>query len=144
MANAELRIGVIGAGRWANMAHLPGWNRDPRCELVAVCDVSQEAADEAGRKYEIPTVTSNYRVLLDRDDIDVVDVVTGDDNHFEITMAALEAGKHVLVEKPVAHDFRHTSRARDPAAGEGPKNKGGVSVPHNPPRGSTEQPYGAG
>ena len=57
MANAELRIGVIGAGRWANMAHLPGWKRDPRCELVAVCDVSQDAADEAGRKYGIPTGT---------------------------------------------------------------------------------------
>ena len=65
MAGAELRIGVIGAGRWANMAHLPGWNRDPRCELVAVCDVSQDAADEAGRKYKIPNVTSNYRVVLD-------------------------------------------------------------------------------
>ncbi len=44
MAKPELRIGVIGAGRWANMAHLPGWKRDERCELVAVCDVSQEVA----------------------------------------------------------------------------------------------------
>lgn len=132
MANAELRIGVIGAGRWANMAHLPGWKRDPRCELVAVCDVSQDAADEAGRKYEIPTVTSNYRVLLDRDDIDVVDVVTGDDNHFEITMAALEAGKHVLVEKPVAHDFRDTLRARDLAAEKGLKTKVGFTFRYSP------------
>jgi peptide/nickel transport system ATP-binding protein/oligopeptide transport system ATP-binding protein len=47
------------------MAHLPGWKRDPRCELVAVCDVSQEAADEAARKYEIPTVTGTYGVLLE-------------------------------------------------------------------------------
>ena len=38
MAGAELRVGVIGCGRWANMAHLPGWTRDPRCQLVAVCD----------------------------------------------------------------------------------------------------------
>ena len=53
MAQAELRIGVIGAGRWANMAHLPGWKRDPRCELVAVCDVSHDLAEEAARKLPI-------------------------------------------------------------------------------------------
>ena len=46
MAKTELRVGVIGAGRWANMAHLPGWQRDPRCELVAVCDVDARARRE--------------------------------------------------------------------------------------------------
>jgi predicted dehydrogenase len=132
MAEAELRIGVIGAGRWANMAHLPGWKRDPRCELVAVCDSSHDAAEEAGRKYGIPTVTSDYRILLERDDIDVVDVVTGDSGHFEITMAALEAGKHVLVEKPVAHDFRDTLRARDLAAEKGLKTKVGFTFRYSP------------
>ena len=47
--------------------------------------------------------------MIERDDIDVIDVVTGDEEHFTLTMAALEAGKHVLVEKPVAHDYRDTS-----------------------------------
>ena len=63
---------------------------------------------------------TDYRAVLERDDIDVIDVVTGDHGHFELTMAALEAGKHVLVEKPVAHDFRDTharARARRGARG---------------------------
>jgi predicted dehydrogenase len=132
MAQAELRIGVIGAGRWANMAHLPGWKRDPRCELVAVCDVSHDLAEEAARKYGIPNLSSDYRILLEREDIDVVDVVTGDSGHFEITMAALEAGKHVLVEKPVAHDFRDTLRARDLAAAKGLKTKVGFTFRYSP------------
>lgn len=132
MANAELRVGVIGAGRWANMAHLPGWKRDDRCRLVAVCDVSADVADEAGRKYGIETVTDDFRRVLERDDIDVIDVVTGDDDHFEITMAALEAGKHVLVEKPVAHDFRDTLRARDLAASKGLKTKVGFTFRYSP------------
>ena len=55
MAEAELRIGVIGAGRWANMAHLPAWKRDPRCKLVAVCDVDGGLAEKAARDYEIPS-----------------------------------------------------------------------------------------
>ena len=132
MATAELRIGVIGAGRWANMAHLPGWKRDARCELVAVCDVSQQAADEAARTFEIPNVTGDYRRLLERDDIDVVDVVTGDSDHFEITMAALEAGKHVLCEKPVAYDFRETCARARPGAAKGLKTKLGLHVPLQP------------
>jgi predicted dehydrogenase len=132
MAEAELRIGVIGAGRWANMAHLPAWKRDPRCKLVAVCDVDGELAAKAARAYEIPSSTGDAHELLANDDIDVIDVVTGDHSHFELTMAALEAGKHVLVEKPVAHDFRDTLRARDLAAERGLKTKVGFTFRYSP------------
>jgi predicted dehydrogenase len=123
---------VIGAGRWANMAHLPAWKRDERCALTAVCDVADDLAAEAGRKYEVETATDDFRRVLERDDIDVVDVVTGDSAHFEITMAALDAGKHVLVEKPVAHDFRDTLRARDLAASKGLKTKVGFTFRYSP------------
>ena len=132
MASAELRVGVIGAGRWATMAHLPAWKRDPRCELVAVCDVAQELADNAARDYEIPAATTRAEDLIANDDIEVIDVVTGDDAHFELTMDALEAGKHVLVEKPVAHDFRDTLRARDLAAERGLKTKVGFTFRYSP------------
>ena len=64
-------------------------------------------------------VTGDYRELLDRDDIDIIDVVTSDSEHFEINMAALEAGKHVLSEKPVAHDFRDVRRVADLARPRG-------------------------
>ena len=70
--------------------------------------------------------------MLDRDDVDIVDVVTGDSAHFEINMAALEAGKHVLSEKPVAHDFRDVGLAAGLAAEKGLKTKVGFTFRYSP------------
>jgi predicted dehydrogenase len=132
MAGPELRVGVIGTGRWANMAHLPGWQRDPRVELVAVCDADEGRAEEAARQFGAGMSTADHRRLLERDDIDVIDIVTGDSAHFDLAMQALEAGKHTLVEKPVAHDFRDTLRARDLARSKGLKTKVGFTFRYSP------------
>ncbi len=132
MAGAELRVGVIGCGRWAGMAHLPAWSRDPRCTLAAVCDVDEAAAGRAAAEHGAEAVARDHRELLERDDVDVVDIVTGDHEHFRLTMEALEAGKHVLVEKPVAHDFRDTLRARDLAERNGLKTKVGFTFRYSP------------
>jgi len=129
---AELRVGVIGVGRWANMAHLPGWKRDPRVELVVVCDSSPGLAEQAAAEYGVGETTDDARRVIERDDLDVVDIVTGDSGHFELTMAALEAGKHVLVEKPVAHDFRDTLRASELAAATALKTKVGFTFRYSP------------
>ncbi|HET7018127.1 MAG TPA: Gfo/Idh/MocA family oxidoreductase [Streptosporangiaceae bacterium] len=132
MAGKRLGIGVIGAGRWANWAHLPGWVRDERCQLVAVCDRDLDRAKKAGQEFGAHVVTGDYRDLLTRDDIDIIDVVTRDSDHFELNMAALEAGKHVLSEKPVAHDFRDVRRAADLAAASGLKTKVGLTFRYSP------------
>ena len=132
MAGNRLGVGVIGAGRWANMAHLPGWQRDGRCDLVAVCDRDLDRARAAADRFGAGMVTADYREVLDRDDIDIVDVITGDSAHFEINMAALEAGKHVLSEKPVAHDFRDVRRAAGLAAAKGLKTKVGLTFRYSP------------
>jgi predicted dehydrogenase len=132
MAGAELRIGVIGCGRWAHMAHLPGWTRDPRCEVVAVCDRDRALADEAAARFGIAEATDDHRRVIERDDVDVIDVITGDSEHFTLTMAALEAGKHVLCEKPVAHDYRDTLRARDLADSKGLRTKVGFTFRYSP------------
>jgi predicted dehydrogenase len=132
MAGDKLGVGVIGAGRWANWAHLPGWVRDPRCELVGVCDVDLDRAQAAKDKFGAKVATADYTELLARDDIAVIDVVTRDTQHFEINLAALEAGKHVLSEKPVAHDFRDVRRAADLAAAKGLKTKVGLTFRYSP------------
>jgi len=132
MAGKRLGVGVIGAGRWANWAHLPGWVRDDRCQLVGVCDQDLDRARKAGQEFGAQVVTADYRDLLGRDDIDVIDVVTRDSEHFEINMAALEAGKHVLSEKPVAHDFRDVRSAADLAAAKGLKTKVGLTFRYSP------------
>jgi predicted dehydrogenase len=132
MAGKRLGVGVIGAGRWANWAHLPGWVRDRRCELVAVCDTDLDRANKAGQEFGAKVVTGDYRDLLTRDDIDIIDVVTRDFDHFELNLAALEAGKHVLSEKPVAHDFRDVRKAADLAAARGLKTKVGLTFRYSP------------
>jgi predicted dehydrogenase len=128
----KVRVGVLGAGRWANIAHLPGWARDPRCEVVAVCDVEKHLAEETAPKFGASVVSDDYRAIVGRDDLDVIDVCTPSHTHFELAMAALDAGKHVLCEKPVAFDFRETVRAAEIARSKGLKTKLGFTFRYSP------------
>jgi len=114
------------------MAHLPGWARDPRCEIVACCDTDRSLAEQTGEKFGAAVVSDDYRAVVSRDDIDVVDVCTPSHTHFELAMAAIEAGKHVLCEKPVAFDFRETMRAADLAKSKGLKTKLGFTFRYSP------------
>ncbi|HEY2153923.1 MAG TPA: Gfo/Idh/MocA family oxidoreductase [Vicinamibacterales bacterium] len=127
-----VRVGVLGAGAWARGAHLPGYLRDPRCRVVAIADTEVDRAREAARECGVPTATADARELIGRDDIDLIDVCTPSHTHFELAWAALEAGKHVLCEKPVAYDFRDTLRARDLARSKGLKTKVGLTFRYSP------------
>jgi len=128
----KLRIGVLGAGRWAELAHIPGWQRDPRCKVVAICDVEEERARGFAQRFGIPKWTSDWQAVVTQPDIDVVDVVTPSHTHFELSWAALEAGKHVLCEKPVAYDFRDTLRTARLAKSKGLKTKLGFTFRYSP------------
>jgi predicted dehydrogenase len=78
---------------------------------VAICDVRAELARDFAQQFGIRASTGDWQTLVGRPDIDVIDVVTPSATHFELSMAALESGKHVLCEKPVAYDFRRTLQA---------------------------------
>jgi predicted dehydrogenase len=132
MTGTSLGIGVIGAGRWANLAHLPGWARDERCRIVAVCDIDLELAQAAAERFGARIATADYTELLARDDIDIVDVVTRDSEHFEINSAAIAAGKNVLSEKPVAHDHHDVRRLAGLARARGLKTKVGMTFRYSP------------
>ena len=135
MSGTILKVGVLGAGFWSKNAHLPGYRRDPRTRVVAICDPQLNAANEAARMFNIPRrpdVTSNPSEVIERPDIDIIDVVTWDNAHFKLTMEALEAGKHVLCEKPVAKDFHDTLRARDLAKSKNLKTKVGFTFRYSP------------
>lgn len=132
ITDRKVRVGVLGAGTWATFAHLPGWSRDPRCEIVAVYDPERDRADKAAETFDIQAVESDVQALVSRDDIDVVDVCTPSDTHFELSMAALNAGKHVLCEKPVAFDFRQTLEAAALARDSELKTKLGFTFRYSP------------
>ncbi len=106
----RLRVAVVGTGRWAQRAHIPGWLRDPRVEVVAVADSDGAAAAEAASRFSVPVTVTDYRELLDDPRIDVIDVVTGNEPHFQISWDALSAGKHVLCEKPVHAELPEDAR----------------------------------
>lgn len=127
----SLGIGVIGAGRWSAAAHLPGFQRSPRSRLVAICDLDRELAAARARQFKIPHVVADAAALLARDDVDVVDIVTRGD-HQRLVFEALEAGKHVLVEKPVCHDFRDVWKAHAIAESKRLKTKVGLTFRYAP------------
>lgn len=132
MQASKLRVAVLGAGAWAQHAHIPGWLRDPRCELVAICDVERARAQEFATDFGVPEATNDWQGIVGRADIDVIDVVTPSHTHFELAMAALEAGKHVLCEKPVAYDFRETRRLAELAKRKNLKTKLGFTFRYSP------------
>jgi predicted dehydrogenase len=130
--NRKIRVGVLGAGAWAKFAHIPGFKRDTRCEVVAIADPQQSLADAAASEFGIPDVHTSHTELIARDDIDLVDVCTPSATHFELSWAALEAGKHVLCEKPVAFDYRDTVRAWQLAERKRVKTKLGFTFRYAP------------
>jgi predicted dehydrogenase len=100
----KLKVGIIGCGFIANGKHLPSMARLEDVEVVAFCDLIIERAQASAKKYGAPDalVCLDYQDVLARPDIDVVHVCTPNNSHAEITVAALQAGKHVMCEKPMA------------------------------------------
>src|SRR4029453_17301768 len=74
MTTRRLRVGVLGAGAWDPFAPPPGFLRDSRCELVAIADPQFDLARAAATQFEIPIAASDHRAVIERDDIDVIDV----------------------------------------------------------------------
>ena len=95
---APLRIGVIGVGFGATV-HIPAFQSEG-LEVVAVCASRAERAADAAQRFGIPHSFTDYRQLVSHPEVDAVSVVTAPHLHYEMTRAALEAGKHVLCEKP--------------------------------------------
>lgn len=102
-AGEPLGIGVIGCGTIANSAHLPAIRHlSDRLRLVAVADVREEQAARAAREFGAEAYYTDYRQLLARPDIAIVTICTPEFLHREQVVAAAEAGKHILCEKPMA------------------------------------------
>jgi predicted dehydrogenase len=132
MSNKEIRVAVVGAGKWAERAHIPGWQRDPRVEVAAIVDLDPAVGKEVADQFGVARAVTDYREVLDDPTIDVIDVAAGNDAHFEVSWAALEAGKHVLCEKPVHRDARETARAAALAKSNNLKTKLGFTFRYAP------------
>ena len=123
MSERKVRVGIIGCGGIAHGKHLPSLAKLPHVELVAFCDVVREKAAAAAEKYGVPGagVHTDYRELLGNKSIEVVHVLTPNKSHSAISIASLEAGKHVLCEKPMAKTASDARRMLEAAQRTGKK-----------------------
>lgn len=98
-----LKVGIIGAGGIATDVHIPNYLAyGSEVEIVAIADVVTEKAQEVAKKFEIPHAFGSYQDMLEKVDLDAVSVCVPNKFHADATIAALEAGCHVLCEKPPA------------------------------------------
>ena len=102
MANESIRLGLIGAGRNTRDRHIPGFLNVEGVELAAVANRSRESGQRVADSFNIPTVYDNWRDLLDDPSIDAICIGTWPYMHRNLTLAALEKGKHVLTEARMA------------------------------------------
>lgn len=124
MKNNLLQVAVVGCGGIANQKHFPALtSQKDKCEIVAFCDIMEERAKAAAEKYgaEGAKVYTDYQELLKDDAIDVVHVCTPNVAHCEITVAAFEAKKHVLCEKPMAATTEDAQKMMDAWKASGKK-----------------------
>lgn len=124
MVQEKLNVAIIGCGGIANQKHLPSLARlKNKLSLTAFCDIIEERAQNAGDTYGNGDyeVYTNYKDLLEDDSIDVVHVCTPNVSHKEITVNALEAGKHVMCEKPMAINAKEAKEMVEAAKRTGKK-----------------------
>jgi predicted dehydrogenase len=96
-----LKVGVIGVGGIAG-THFPGWRQSPLTEMIALADIAPDTLKRVGQEQGISLLYKDPRKLIANRDIDIVDVCTPNMYHAPLTIAALNAGKHVICEKPLA------------------------------------------
>jgi predicted dehydrogenase len=114
---AKIRVGIVGTG-WGQL-QIESFRRVRAAEVVALCDVNSARVDELGKQYKIEKTFTDYQALLANNQVDLVSIVTPPDAHEAMVRGAIEAGKHVLCEKPLALDARASRHAFDCARARG-------------------------
>jgi len=107
----KLKIGIVGCGGIANGKHLPAMKRNGNFEIVAFCDIDSKKAEKAKEEYGVKgsKVYTDYRELV-KEELDAVYVLTPNKSHAAISIAAMEAGKHVMCEKPMAKTYEDAKK----------------------------------
>jgi len=113
MDDRRWRVGIVGTGWWTGLEHLPGLQSRPDVEVAALCGRDPERLAALADRFGVARRFADWRELVRMDGLDVVVIVTPNALHFPVAAAALEAGVHVICEKPLALDV---GQARELAA----------------------------
>lgn len=125
--NGPIRVGIVGAGAISQVVHLPIFVEREDVEVVALADRDAHKAETLSRRYSVPIVLDSDEMLA-VEDLDAVILCTPNHLHEEMAIAALDAGKHVLVERPLATTSEGTQRVVDKARETGKVVS--VGLPH--------------
>jgi len=123
---SKLKVAVIGCGSIAQHRHLVEYENNPNVEIVAVCDIVEERVNETAAKYDAKPYTS-YEKLLETEQVDAVSVCLPNYLHAPVSIAALNAGNHVLCEKPMATSSEEAEQMIEAAE----KNNKKLMIGHN-------------
>ena len=120
LEHRPIRIGLIGAGQ-RGQQHLEDYQHISGAEIVAIADINEALAQRVAARFKIPDVYTDYQDLLQRDDLEAVDVCLHNNLHRPVAVTAMEAGKHVYCEKPMAGSYADAKIMYDTAHALGRK-----------------------
>jgi predicted dehydrogenase len=109
--NRKLQVGIIGLG--VGQSHAEAYSKDDRCEVAALCDLSNGRLKDVGKDYPKAILTNDSIELLSNPALDIISIATFDDCHFEQTCLALKHGKHVFVEKPLCRTTEELKKIKE-------------------------------
>lgn len=109
LKNSKLQVGIVGLGRIADM-HFPGYKNNKQAAIYAVCDANEQLAHERKEQVKAQKVYTDYNEMLADGQIDAVEILTPQKLHTSMTIAALEAGKHVALQKPMTIDLENAAQ----------------------------------
>ncbi len=109
-----IRVGIVGVGQIGKQ-HVQNHAENPNAEIVAIADINETEAMRVAEEYGIPHVYTSFREMVQRDDIQAIDICLHNNFHAPVTIAALEAGKHAHSEKPMAGAYRDAENMRNAA-----------------------------
>jgi predicted dehydrogenase len=118
----KVRVGVIGTSWWSDMMHFPALQSHPQAEMVVICGRNQHRAQEVAAKYGGTKTIRDYRKMIMEHNLDAVIISTPDNLHYEMALFAVDAGLHVLCEKPLAMNAQQAWEMFQKAADKGVKH----------------------
>lgn len=132
MRDRIVRVGVIGTGKWAEVAHLPAFERCRNAEVVAICGHDPKRNEQLAKRFGIQDACVDHHDIVERSDIDAIDIATSTPRHFPLAMDAIESGKAILCEKPLAMTCRDAQVLCERAAARGVRTKIGFTFRYSP------------
>jgi predicted dehydrogenase len=123
-----IRMGIVGGGGIARYYHLPSLRRFTEVQIVAAADVSTAALQVLKEEHELERLYEDYQEMLDREELDLINVCTTNDMHYPVVMAAIERGLHIYCEKPLAMTHAEAREMEEAARSAGIRT--GVNFSH--------------